>query len=662
MNSSLAVMTAVVGLGAPMAAMARWSRRRGGDTVEAIAAAFGGLGIAIVAIWSAASLFGFGPAAIVAGPLLAAAAIIALSDGHVAPGPHCPPRTLLILALIAVTFALVILVPFLPYGAERPDGVHRMSMTDWGKHLAFTTELTTSADFPMANPFLRSSGAAPYYAGFHMLAAILARAMGGANAVFPALLLVTVITALAVPVVAFVLARGLTGCDRKATTAAAIATLLGGWDMAVLGLATVRDVGAAWPLQSGLAGLRDAVPSINPDFWIHHNERQFYPPYRTTLWAPQHMFAALLAVLVIHWLQVTGVRANRKTAVVCGLLLAGCAAASAYVAVAVAVWLVAAFIGDCANRKVAPWRSPLWPVWTAAGGAAALFTLPIMYSFSGADSVRLVAHVASAGGLINGALFTALLGDNQLTRLLDTPAVLMIEFGAVGVLAVVGLRARWQRAPGPATAGLIFAVLAVIVTVTIVRPPVDGPNNLYARGLLIVWMVAVPIAVEAWCSVRRSALLRMAVVLAAVYLPYAMIGATLEGWLFWAVPRDDYAAARWISRNTPSDAVIAFSARAAPRYFTYWARRPVAYDNPRLARMFGASDAQVTAVHNTLDELLEATTRARAATLLLELEADWLVYPNSATAFAAEPSTGCLVDRFTSGPWTVAELLSGNCP
>ena len=638
----------------PIAATARWARQRGADSAEVFGAGFCGLAVATAGIWLAATPFGFHAVTIIVGSVGAATIVIALSTPARTAERDEPEVAWRALAMTALVLCIAIAIPFTPYGAERADGVHRMSMTDWEKHLMFATELTTSDAFPMANPFLPTSGGSPYYAGYHMLAAVAARP-GGPSAVFPALMLLTLITAAAVPLVAFVFARSLTGCSRKAKVAAVAATLLGGFDMFVLGIRAALDTVAAWPLSGGLAGLRAIVPSINPDFWIHHNERQFYAPYRAVLWAPQHVFAALVAVMVIGWLQFGPQRVRIRDGIVCGLLLAGVATASAYVALAAAVWLAAAYLGASFSRRQAPWRMPEWPAWSAAGASAVLFAMPIFGLFAGASGARLQLDVSAAGTLANGALATSILGDSQLARILDTPAVLAFDLGIVGLLAVLAIRGR--RAGNPAAAsGIIAGAGAVILLVTFLRPPVGGPNNLWARGLLIVWFAAAALAAEAWCSMPRRRWMVVGALCAALYAPYAMLGATLEGWLFWATPPADHEVAAWLEANAAPSDTIAYAPEEGPTYLTYWARRRVAFDDARLAGLFGASAAEIVDAEERLRAALGSADRNEAVALLRPLRADWLVYRSDGASFESSTQSECLRTVFRAAPWTVARV------
>ena len=88
-------------------------------------------------------------------------------------------------------------MPFYPYGLERNDGVHRMGMTDWHKHLIVGTALSGADEMPPPNPFLPSETSAPYYYGFQLLGASIQRAAGHTADIFPILLVLTLLIAAA---------------------------------------------------------------------------------------------------------------------------------------------------------------------------------------------------------------------------------------------------------------------------------------------------------------------------------------------------------------------------------------------------------------------------------------------------------------------------------
>ena len=51
----------------------------------------------------------------------------------------------LVLLIAGLIFAMLVWLPFTTYGWERVDGIHRMAMTDWYKHLMTTTALVSAA-------------------------------------------------------------------------------------------------------------------------------------------------------------------------------------------------------------------------------------------------------------------------------------------------------------------------------------------------------------------------------------------------------------------------------------------------------------------------------------------------------------------------------------
>ena len=346
--SFAAVLIAVVVLPALVSARcARWSSCQ--DSLERTAYAYGGVGLACWSLWIAGVVVGLNRWSILIAPVLAAFLLAAADSGTRAPrgvqtADPLPPASRgvrVTVWLTALTMATFVVLPFLPYGWQAPDGVHRMGMHDWYKHFMVTTALGDSA-FPPANPFLPADGHAPYYYGFHLVAAAVQRLSGDFADTHVMLLGLTVMTAAAFPVVLFALGRGLLGDARQAAVAAVGGTtLLAGFDLVVWVAHAVRDVLAAWPLDVGVAALRAAVPSSHLDFWIHHNERQFNAPYVTAIWAPQHLAGAVLALLVIHLLRPTIGRLPVSRRLLPSVLLAVLPAISAYVALALVVGVTA---------------------------------------------------------------------------------------------------------------------------------------------------------------------------------------------------------------------------------------------------------------------------------------------------------------------------------
>lgn len=657
MSSWPLTLAAGIGLGAPVAvAVASARKREGGPTAE-IAATTLGLGAGVVGIWYAAALAGLGAGSIALGGVAGAVALAPGLRGRRTVVTAARPREVLVLAAIGALLALATAVPFLVHGLERGDQVVSISMTDWGKHLAFAGELAAFDEVPPHNPFLPSAGPAPYYAGFHLLAGLLARAAGTMQAVFPALLGLLFLTVLLLPFVVYETARTLGAGRTGAVVAAAGASLLGGFDMVALTIDAVGDLVAAWPPSADLSGLRELVPSVNPDYWNHHNARQFYPPYRNAIWAPQHLFGALLAVLVVCDLWRASDRPRPAIeGMVAGVGMIATAMISAYTALALGVGLVAV-AGLQLARSPGAGERRLPGHWIVAASTALVGGVPFVLQLGSSSSASLTAALSAAGSWKNGALLSSLLGDGALARVLDTPAILLFELGAIGLLGLQGLRYLESSHRGRVAT---FALAAIALAVFF-RPPVGGPNNLYPRALMLVWILLAPAAVAAARRLpRRTVILLLVPCL--LYAPYAMIGATLEGYLFWRTPVEDHRVARWTRQLLPPTTRIALHPRHRPANFAYWSPAPVVLGHERLALLFGASSEQVDALTGELSAAYSEADAAVAARTFAHLGAGAVIVGEGQEHARVWASSACFQTLYEAARWLVLEPETDLCP
>ncbi len=675
------VASASIVLGAPAAAAVFWLRtfHRDADSIDAVAVAYGGVAISALSLW-AISWTGWVSWAAVIVSAVAGAAVVAIpalvevrrgKEGTMPIGPNPLGRNphFGTLGTASLAFAVLVYVPFLSYGLQRADGVHRMAMTDWYKHLMTATALASADVFPPPNPFLQSVDAAPYYYGFHLVAASTARLAGvvpgplaAGDLIYLSLLVLTLATALATPFVAYAVARTILGGKGPGgeepgsggpsgaggsgaggsgggetvlsapLVAACGATLLAGFDLIPMGFDALMNLARGEVAGGGVAGLRAAIPSTHLDYWVHHNERQFNAPLLTTAWAPQHMAGVLVALVIVHLLlcrqrsatgpEGSGVQARGESRagewLFPALLLAGLPALSAYVALGLVVGVAGAALLETARLKAPPWRTPAWEIWAASAAASALFAAPVLFVLGRGDGHGLVVHVSSAGGWVNGAFASALFGPGLLANLIDSAAVYTVEFGVLGVLAVLEARRLWRGDGLRGHRGHVLAlVLSVVLLVTFVRPPVGGPNNLYARPMVLVWFLLAPFAavyfVRSWggrhvsaTADRRGRWIAGAVVLCLLATAYAAVGVVLEGVMFWAAPAGVVEATRWLNANAPAASVVAVHPDDFHSSFGYWLRRPLFLADERHARLFGAAKGEY-------DESAEALRAAYAA-------------------------------------------------
>lgn len=661
--SWVSALTVIVLL--PACAAALWAESQGpGALIERAVYAFGGVAVSSWSLWGA-KLLGAGTGGLLLAPTGAAVVLAALAPrfsrvpparaGHDQdPGPA---RVGAVWIGVAVMVGLVA-VPFLPHGWEAADGVHRMSMTDWYKHLSVVTALPHGG-FPPDNPYLIDDTRAPYYYGFHLLAASLYLLAGGESDPFHVLFGLTLATAAAFPLGLYVLAQGLFSQRRCAVIAALGGSLLVGFDLVVWGLHAIRDAVANWPLSAGMAGFRALVPSTHLDFWIHHNERQFNPPYITAIWAPQHLAAVVIALLVVHMLRPRADAAAGPPALLPVLLLATMPAMSAYVAVSVALGVGLSLLVEAAWQRAVPWRTEMFRRWAPAGAAAGLLALPVLWVLTlGGNAGGLTLAPSSAGGLLNGAVFSTVLGDTLVARLLDTPALYLVEFGVIGWLALISIRDRIGTSRlSDAQRHAVFIILSIVLLVTFVRPPVGGPNNLYARPMVLVWSLLACFAADAWSRIPRRRFSTTLTAVCAAGTVVAMLGATAEGLLFGAASRDTVEAARWINARTESDVVVAF--RPANRRFGYWLRRRVVAADRRHALLFGATSQHYDDVIRRLDEAYASPSPSAAVSRFRALHADVIVVDLPLPSWA---SSRCFEVGYSGTRQAVLTRSDRRCP
>ena len=184
-----------------------------------------------------------------------------------------------------------------------------------------------------------------------------------------------------------------------------------------------------------------------------------------------------------------------------------------------------------------------------------MLTLPVVWFLASGEGsgAGIVAAVSGSGQVTNGAFWNAAFGSRWWTNLLDTPAVYALELGIVGILATVEIvrRVRGSVAVGPADRKQIVILLGILALVTFLRPPVDSPNNLYARPMLLVYLMLAPFAVRAVDGTAMRQWHRTAIIVCGLGTAYAVVGILLQGLLFWGIPTALADACSWTTRETP---------------------------------------------------------------------------------------------------------------
>ena len=298
---------------------------------------------------------------------------------------------------------------------------------------------------------------------------------------------------------------------------------------------------------------------------------------------------------------------------------------------------------------------------TEAGGvfksifpsSAVALALPILPVLARGSSSGLMVHVSAAGSWSNGAVLSWLFGPQQWTNLLDTPALYLTEFGVIGLLGTMQLlylckRGRFTVVQREAAA----LVVAIMLVVTFVRPPLGVGNNLYARAPLLVWFVLAAFAAMAASRIGLTRWLGAAVLACALGTFYAEAGYLLEGSLFWATPSTSVEAIRWVNDNTAPGAVVAIRPAEYETNYGYWLRRPVVLAGRRLALLFGADPSHFDLTADALEAAYVETDADEAFAQFVALEAD-VILVRSASQDPAWATLPCFRIPHRNEDWLV---------
>lgn len=639
----------------------------------ALAGLLCGLAVASVVLWWTALLAPLGRWRILA-VMVVVSLLLRLVTGRVSPsrGPATVPglpersgergpfrrRPPTVVAAVTLVFVALVLLPFLVQGTVTGDAVRKVGMTDWYKHVVVTSSLAAHEAHPVVNPFVTGEPFVYYY-GFHLVAAAVHELADQQENVFGTLLLITLIVAVCSPWVLYRFARHLGLDPRPAAAVAAAGVLLAGFDVGIVVIDMVRSL-----LTNGIPGfdfegLRELVPATNPSYWMHHNERSFNSPYAATIWVPQHWSAALLAVLAVGTLAERRRHRSRTRAVlVAGLSLAALPALSSYVAVAVGFALLVAGVVGLVRRPRGAAGAPDLPTWGMAALVALIASSPMLVHVAGAADRQLRVAVSAAPSAWHGGVFTALLGDSAVTRLLDTPWMLVLQLGVVGLLGVAG--AGRALSGGRQVSGALQLVapmpFAVILVAVLLRPP-PGPNNFFARPMLVAWCLLVPFAVVQWQRHRRGVGWWLLVALCALCVLYGAVGATVEGYFFRPSSVARVAVAEWVRSASPEEARVAIDPREHRSDFGYWIERDFVLGDPRHAMLFGADPDAVEEIAARLRGAYDASTGAAAARAFADLGADVVLVSRR----HSWEDSGCFASGVTSGEWRALFLRSVDC-
>jgi hypothetical protein len=124
---------------------------------------------------------------------------------------------------------------------------------------------------------------------------------------------------------------------------------------------------------------------------------------------------------------------------------------------------------------------------------------------------------------------------------------------------------------------------------------------------------------------QKSRLGWLLVVVCAAAVPYATLGVTLEGALFWPTPAEFLEAARAINTESPTRSVIAIHPDDETPAYGYWLRRRQVATYERVALLFGATSEEFQVARQELRDAYAATRPSSAEQLFSDLGADVII-------------------------------------
>lgn len=341
-----------------------------------------------------------------------------MEDAPPAPRPSGFSRVLLAMIAGIVVFATV--------GAYWPAQVGERPVPalihDYIKHHAVLFSLQ-ERPLPLGNPFFSGEAAGPtyYYHLFYLIPATL-RTFAPAVSIALAFGVHAALVALSIAGVAYLLVRRLTEAPAAAALAAALMTVIGGYDIVPV--------------------LAMGLKAVTLDTWADPLMR-VHSLLTQMVWTPQNVQAVLIALVVAYVLSARGLFAGW---LVLGPLFAACAIGSSiWVSAALAPGAAIFFLIELAR---APRGARLRLLLGGAG--AALLALAL-------STPSLLGYIEMARRHTQGGLTWrwdahashAWLGrfapPGVLANLLDLPWWLAIEFGPLLILPLLVSRASWRR-------------------------------------------------------------------------------------------------------------------------------------------------------------------------------------------------------------------------
>jgi len=555
----------------------------------------------------------------------------------------CQNEKWLFLALSVLLLGMVF-IPFAMHGRITADGdMYRMAFSgDWYKHLTIAASTANHSAMPPLNPYIYTRPPLNYYYFLYIIAAIPVKLSSHVIGVYQSFLFVTLLSAFLFFNTLLLLGKIVLRNERTGLIFASLAVFVGGFDIFEVFVYGARNLLKynVHEINPHLF-LTKVVPTRHIDFWVTDWERRISSVYTSFLWVPQHTSGVMIFLLIIIVFMAYEQAARSDSARDCAwpgfsfMLLAAALFASlmgfsSYVCTGGAIIFALLFFVRAVGKKQT-WSETLSPV--ILGLIAFVLTLPFLQSLRAySDRAGFVFHISSCGNILNGALFSELLGKkSQLGHLLDAPIYYILEFGPLLILGVIGFRMvseKYSNYLNDECWDLLCCALFGPLLYIFIRPPYPGPNNFQGRNALITFVLLSLFAAVAVMESKNKMLKRVGWLILLIGISanmYEFVGESVSPLFQRKVPACTASALTWIRENTQPDANIQVSGHISVKDFGFFAERSPALADRFHTELFSVKEINYLELKRELNNALHADTAYEAWKELKKTNVDYLL-------------------------------------
>jgi len=545
---------------------------------------------------------------------------------------------------LSMLLLVMVFIPFVMHGTTTADGdMYKMAFSgDWYKHLTIAASAANHPAMPPQNPYLYTRPPLNYYYFLYILAAIPVKLSGHVISVYQSFLFFTLLSAFLFFNLLLLLGKIVLRNERAGLIFASMAIFVGGFDIFEVLVYGVRNL-----LKYNMHDitphlfLTKIVPTRHIDFWATDWERRISSVYTSFLWVPQHTSGVMifLMILIVFMAYEQAYPAKSESGafwpafplmLLVAVLFASLMGFSAYVCAGGAIVFASLFFIRAAGKRRA-WNAVLSPV--IMGVLAFVLALPFLQSLRAySGRAGFIFHISSCGDILNGALFTELMGKkSQMGHLMDIPLYYMLEFGPLLILGVVGFwmvsKKHSVYLKGDCWDLLCCALFAPFVYIFL-RPPYPGPNNFQGRNALITFVLLSLFAAVAVTENKNKMFKRVSWLILFIGISanmYEFLGESVSPLFQRKVPACTASAFKWIRKNTHNNANIQLSGHVDVKDFGFFAERSMALADRFHTELFSVKNIHYLDIKAKLNNALYADAAYQAWKELKAMNVDYLL-------------------------------------